>query len=101
MGMYRHRMPDREIQMAKDWTHEEAAKIDAENNVVELRGETITAAQYWEAQASMWHENYKEAIRHEDEARRYKDALLRIKGGGYGTKERVRQIIMRALGEKE
>lgn len=102
MGMYRHRMPDREIQMTKALAHEEAAQLDAErNNVVELRSETLTAAQYWEAQASMWHENYKEAIRHEEEARRYKDALLRIKGGGYGTKERVRQIIKRALMEDE
>lgn len=75
MGMYRQRMPDRE------------------------QASEMSRADYWEAQASMWHECYKEALRHEDEARRYKDALLRIKGGGYGTKERVRQIIMRALGE--
>lgn len=58
-------------------------------------------AEYWEAQASMWHENYKEAIRYEDEARRFRDALLRIKAGGYGTKERVRLIIARALDKTE
>lgn len=37
----------------------------------------IDAAKYWEAQASMWHENYKEAMAHEEEARRYKLALAR------------------------
>jgi len=54
--------------MSKDWTQEEAARIDAEdaaNNVVNLRKDTITAAQYWEAQASMWHQNYVEAHRYE------------------------------------
>jgi hypothetical protein len=51
---------------------------------------------YWEAQASMWHEKYREALRHEDDAKRYRDALLRIKDG-YGTKERLRLIVTRAL----
>jgi hypothetical protein len=37
MGMYRNRMPDREI--------------SAE----------MTKADYWEVQADMWHQNYKEA----------------------------------------
>jgi len=38
MGMYRQRMPDREI--------------SAE----------MTKADYWEVQADMWHQNYKEAV---------------------------------------
>lgn len=60
----------------------------------------MSRADYWEAQASMWHENYKEAMAHEEEARRYKIALERIRDSGYGTKERIRLIIMKALGEK-
>ena len=61
----------------------------------------LDPAKYWEAQASMWHENYKEAMAHEEEARRYKVALERIRDSGYGTKERIRLIIMKALGEKK
>ena len=61
----------------------------------------LTPAQYWEAQASMWHENYKEAMAYEEKARRYKVALERIRDSGYGTKERIRLIIKKALGEKE
>jgi hypothetical protein len=59
----------------------------------------LDPAKYWEAQASMWHENYKEAMAHEEEARRYRIALERIRDCGYGTKERVRQIIIKTLGE--
>jgi len=59
----------------------------------------LDKAQYWEAQASMWHQNYKEAMAHEEEARRYKIALERIRDSGYGTKERIRLIIMKALRE--
>ena len=77
MGMYRHKMPDRE------------------------QSSEMSRADYWEAQASMWHENYKEAMAHEEEARRYKVALERIRDSGYGTKERIRLIIMKALGEKK
>jgi hypothetical protein len=61
----------------------------------------MSRADYWEAQASMWHENYKEAMAHEEKARRYKVALERIRDCGYGTKERVRQIVIKALGEKK
>ena len=61
----------------------------------------LKPAQYWEAQASMWHENYKEAMAYEEKARRYKIALERIRDSGYGTKERIRLIIKKALGEKE
>lgn len=61
----------------------------------------LDAAKYWEAQASMWHQNYKEAMAHEEEARRYRIALERIRDSGYGTKERIRLIIKKALGEKK
>ena len=61
----------------------------------------ISRADYWEVQASMWHENYKEAMAHEEEARRYRIALERIRDSGYGTKERIRLIITKALGDKK
>ena len=62
MGFYRHRMPDREIQMAKDWTQEEAARIDAEDASVK---QELTSAEYWETQAAMWHNKYVEAHQYE------------------------------------
>ncbi len=55
---------------------------------------TINVADYWEAQAEMWQENYKDA---ESEAKRYKDALLKI----YEENERIRNIVLKALGEEE
>jgi hypothetical protein len=61
----------------------------------------LDTSKYWETQASMWHEKYKEAMAHEEEARRYKIALERIRDSGYGTKERIRLIIMKAIGEKK
>ncbi|NDB70664.1 MAG: hypothetical protein EB015_22185 [Methylocystaceae bacterium] len=61
----------------------------------------LNTAKYWEAQASMWHENYKEAMAHEEEARRFKVALERIRDSGYGTKERIRLIIKKALEKKD
>lgn len=51
MGMYRNRMPDREV--------------SAE----------MTKADYWEVQADMWHQNYKEAA---DEIERLREALREI-----------------------
>jgi len=48
MGMYRNRMPDREL--------------SAE----------MTKANYWEVQADMWHQNYKEAA---NEIERLREAL--------------------------
>lgn len=56
MGMYRQRMPDREI--------------SAE----------MTKADYWEVQADMWHQNYKEAA---DEIERLREAL-RLAGDRVG-----------------
>ena len=73
--------------------------MEAADEIERLQKELeLTPAQYWEAQASMWHENYKEAMAHEEEARRYKVALERIRDSGYGTKERIRLIIAKALG---
>jgi len=48
MGMYRQRMPDREL------------------------SEEMTKADYWEVQADMWHQNYKEAA---NEIERLREAL--------------------------
>ena len=46
MGMYRHKMPDREL------------------------SEEMTKADYWEVQADMWHQNYKEAT----------DEIIKLRG---------------------
>ena len=43
--------------------------------------EIINRAEYWEVQASMWHENYKSVMRFEREAEKYRDALERIAKG--------------------
>ena len=51
MGMYRNRMPDREM--------------SAE----------MTKADYWEVQADMWHQNWKEA---DDEIERLRQVLRQI-----------------------
>jgi len=51
MGMYRNRMPDREV------------------------SEEMTKADYWEVQADMWHQNYKEAS---DEVERLRRVLLTV-----------------------
>ena len=63
------------------------------------------SAKYWEAQASMWHEKYRDALRHEEDAKRYheedakryREALLRIKSLSYGTIARMRLIVTSAL----
>jgi hypothetical protein len=89
--------------MAKDWTQEEAAKIDAEdeaNNVVNLRKDTITAAQYWEAQASMWHENYKDALKYELDHATFMEALDRI-ATGRPTALRAKHIALKALNNRK
>ena len=56
----------------------------------------LDPAKYWEAQASMWHENYKEAVVHEGPARRFREVLEEIAKGRY-TAERVRQMAIKAL----
>ena len=84
--------------MSKDWTQEEAARIDAEdagNNVVNLRT-TPTAAQYWEIQAEMWHENYKDALKYELDHATFMEALERI-ATNKATAERAKHIALKAL----
>jgi hypothetical protein len=56
----------------------------------------LDPAQYWEAQASMWHENYKEAMEHEGPARRFREVLEQMANGHY-TRERMRQMAIKAL----
>lgn len=58
--------------------------------------EGATAAQYWEAQAEMWHENYKGLMAIEAEHRRFKDALEKIATGANGPRCQV--IAKKALG---
>ena len=58
MGMYKHKMPDREL------------------------SEEMTKADYWEVQADMWHQNYKEAAdeieRLREENNDLKSALMNV-----------------------
>jgi hypothetical protein len=56
----------------------------------------LDPAQYWETQASMWHENYKEALLYEGPARRFREVLEEIAKGRY-TAERQRQMAIKAL----
>ena len=56
----------------------------------------LDPAKYWEAQASMWHENYKEAVVHEGPARRFREVLEEIAKGRF-TAERQRQMAIKAL----
>ena len=56
----------------------------------------LTPAQYWEAQASMWHENYKELKQADMLATRYREALESIaKGVHHGP--RCHAIARKAL----
>lgn len=56
----------------------------------------LTPAQYWEAQASMWHENYKDALKYELDHATFKEALERLSVGRCPA-DRVRQIALKAL----
>lgn len=73
----------------------------AATEIERLRKESeITPAQYWEAQASMWHENYKELKQADMLARRYREALENIaKGVHHGP--RCHALARKALREKE
>lgn len=57
----------------------------------------ISAAQYWEAQAEMWHENYKALMALEPEHRRFQEALERIANGSFNG-PRCQVIAKKALG---
>lgn len=58
----------------------------------------ISAAQYWEAQAEMWHENYKGLMAIEAEHRRFKEALERMAAGTFNG-PRCQAIAKKALGQ--
>lgn len=61
----------------------------------------VSAAQYWEAQAAMWHENYKGLMAIEEEHRRFKAALRKIADANYNG-ARAKLIAQDALdGERE
>ncbi len=62
-----------------------------------------SSAQYWEAQAMMWHDKYKAVLAIETDCHRYRMALERLAGvSNEGlTKERVRLIVRKALGGGE
>jgi len=78
MGMYRNRMPDREV--------------SAE----------MTKADYWEVQADMWHQNYKEAAAHQHrELREATTDLLNAIDGLFPTDGPVKARVRAALKEKK
>lgn len=69
--------------------------------VEQLRKEPeLTPAQYWEAQASMWHENYKDALKYELDHATFMEALERIATGKW-TAERAKQIAVKALNNRK
>ena len=75
MGMYRNRMPDREV--------------SAE----------MTKADYWEVQADMWHQNWKEA---DDEIEKLREALRSIASNTCCDRCQEAALVARAaLKEKE
>lgn len=63
-------------------------------------GPELTPAQYWEAQASMWHENYKDALKYELDHATFLEALERIAFGKW-TAERTKQIAIKALNNRK
>ncbi len=77
MGMYRNRMPDREV--------------SAE----------MTKADYWEVQADMWHQNYKEAAAKYKELREATTELLNAIDGLFPTDGPVKARVRAALKEDE
>ena len=83
--------------MAKDWTQEEAAKIDAEDAGVK---QELTSAEYWQTQAAMWHNKYVEAHQYELDHEMFKEALERLATGKV-TAERAKQIALKALNNRK
>ena len=61
-----------------------------------MSDDKLNQAQYWEAQASMWHENYKDALKYELDHATFMEALERLASGRV-TAERAKQIAMKAL----
>ena len=60
----------------------------------------LTAAQYWEAHASMWHENYKDALKYELDHATFKEALERLASGKW-TADRGRAIARKVLDNRK
>ena len=60
----------------------------------------LTAAQYWEAQASMWHENYKDALKYELDHAAFMEALERLASGKW-TADRGRYIARKVLDNRK
>jgi hypothetical protein len=60
----------------------------------------LTAAQYWEAQASMWHENYKDALKYELDHAAFMEALERLASGKWAA-DRGRAIARKALDNRK
>ena len=72
MGMYRHRMPDREIQMAKDWTQEKL--IDT------LEKECEQLRNWYAAKINQNAELHIQIERQVDEIERLRDVLKHYAG---------------------
>ena len=77
MGMYRNRMPDREM--------------SAE----------MTKADYWEVQADMWHQNYKEAVNETVQLRGALTEIADMINTHNGNGDIMQEIAREALKEKE
>jgi len=77
MGMYRNRMPDREV--------------SAE----------MTKADYWEVQADMWHQNYKEAVNETVQLRGALTEIAYMINTHNGNGDIMQEIAREALKEKE
>ena len=77
MGMYRQRMPDREV--------------SAE----------MTKADYWEVQADMWHQNYKEAVNETVQLRGALTEIADMINTHNGNGDIMQEIAREALKEKE
>ena len=65
-----------------------------------MKDKELTAAQYWEAQASMWHENYKDALKYELDHATFKEALERLASGKWPA-DRARLIADKALNNRK
>ena len=75
MGMYRHKMPDREL------------------------SEEMTKADYWEVQADMWHQNYKEAVDTIEQLRKVLLTVLEACEDVNSPDQKVRKEITRTVGK--
>jgi len=56
-------------------------------------------AEYWQTQASEWHERYKEALKYELDHAAFKEALERLASGKW-TADRGRAIAQKVLNSR-